>query len=154
MAELENKKHEKFCQEYIIDLNATQAAVRAGYSKNTANEQGCRLLAKSNISARVNELQSKVIKKLELTQEWVLEHLKEIVSKSMQEEEVKKFDYQSKEMLGTGEYIFDSKGANRALELIGKHLGMFTDKLEVKDTTDYALKLKAARERAKNATKE
>jgi phage terminase small subunit len=154
MAELENKKHERFCQEYIVDLNATQAAIRAGYSKNTANEQGCRLLAKNNISARVNELQSKVIKKLELTQEWVLEHLKEIVSKSMQEEEVMKFDYQSKEMLGTGEYIFDSKGANRALELIGKHLGMFTDKLEVKDTTDYALKLKAARERAKNATKE
>lgn len=56
MAELKNKKHEKFCNEYIKDMNATQAAIRTGYSKNTANRIGSRLLSNVDIKARVAEL--------------------------------------------------------------------------------------------------
>lgn len=47
-----------FCREYLIDLNATQAAIRSGYSEKTANEQGCRLLANVNISQRISELKA------------------------------------------------------------------------------------------------
>lgn len=126
-----NDKQERFCQEYVIDLNATQAAIRAGYSKKTADVQGSRLLANVKVASRVEELKAKVNAKLELTQEWVLEHLKEVVAKSMQEKEVEKWDYEEKQLLGTGEYVFDSRGANQALQLIGKHLGMFTDKLDI-----------------------
>lgn len=56
MAELKNKKHEKFCNEYIKDMNATQAAIRAGYSEKTAGVQASKLLKIVNIKSRVAEL--------------------------------------------------------------------------------------------------
>lgn len=56
MAELKNKKHEKFCHEYIKDMNATQAAIRTGYSEKTAKMQGSRLMTNDDIKARVSEL--------------------------------------------------------------------------------------------------
>ena len=56
MAELKNKKHEKFCHEYIKDMNATQAAIRAGYSEKTAGAQASKLLKIVNIKTRVAEL--------------------------------------------------------------------------------------------------
>ena len=56
MAALKNKRHEKFCHEYIKDMNATQAAIRTGYSKKTANRIGSRLLSNVDIKSRVAEL--------------------------------------------------------------------------------------------------
>lgn len=56
MAALANKRHEKFCQEYIKDMNATQAAIRTGYSEKTANRIGSRLLSNVDIKTRVAEL--------------------------------------------------------------------------------------------------
>jgi phage terminase small subunit len=56
VAELKNKKHEKFCNEYIKDMNATQAAIRAGYSEKTAGAQASKLLKIVNIKTRVSEL--------------------------------------------------------------------------------------------------
>lgn len=56
MAALPNKKHEKFCTEYVKDMNATQAAIRAGYSEKTARSQGSTLLTNPNIKQRVAEL--------------------------------------------------------------------------------------------------
>ena len=52
------KKNEVFCEEYLIDLNATQAAIRAGYSPKTANEQAARLLANVSIQNRIAQLQA------------------------------------------------------------------------------------------------
>ena len=56
MAALKNKRHEKFCHEYIKDMNATQAAIRTGYSKKTAKMQGSRLMTNDDIRLRVAEL--------------------------------------------------------------------------------------------------
>lgn len=56
MAALKNKRHEKFCHEYIKDMNATQAAIRTGYSKKTAKMQGSRLMTNDDIKLRVAEL--------------------------------------------------------------------------------------------------
>lgn len=56
MAALQNKRHEKFCHEYIKDMNATQAAIRTGYSEKTAKMQGSRLMTNDDIKARVSEL--------------------------------------------------------------------------------------------------
>lgn len=56
MAALANKRHEKFCHEYIKDMNATQAAIRTGYSEKTAKMQGSRLMTNDDIKARVKEL--------------------------------------------------------------------------------------------------
>lgn len=131
MSEKLTPKQERFIQEYLIDLNATQAAIRAGYSKDTANEQGSRLLANVSISARIEARKKELTQKTELTQEWVLDKLKKCVEKSMQEEEVEKWDYVEKRMIGSGEFVYDSKGATKALELIGKHLNMFKDTIKL-----------------------
>lgn len=56
MAALKNKRHEKFCHEYIKDMNATQAAIRTGYSKKTAKMQGSRLMTNDDIKLRIAEL--------------------------------------------------------------------------------------------------
>lgn len=56
MAALKNKRHEKFCHEYIKDMNATQAAIRTGYSEKTAKMQGSRLMTNDDIKSRVAEI--------------------------------------------------------------------------------------------------
>lgn len=55
-------KQERFCHEYVIDLNATQAAIRAGYSKKAAKEVGSRLLTYANIAGKISELNSDLAK--------------------------------------------------------------------------------------------
>lgn len=67
-----NARRERFCQEYLLDLNAAKAAERAGFSPSTAKEQGCMLLKDPKVKARILELQAPVLKKLEITRERVL----------------------------------------------------------------------------------
>lgn len=75
MAALEDPKHEKFAQEYCVDFNATQAAIRAGYSKKTAKQQGSRLLTYADISLRVKELATKDITKVEMSPERIIREM-------------------------------------------------------------------------------
>jgi len=126
-----NARQEMFANEYIIDLNATQAAIRAGYSSRTAASIGSENLKKPEILVRVKELKDKRAEKLELDAFWVLERLKNISDRSMQAEPVMEWDSAEKTMVESGEYQFDSQGANRATELIGKHIGMFDPKLQL-----------------------
>lgn len=71
VSELEPKQL-RFCQEYIIDLNATKAAIRAGYAPDSASMQGARLIANDKVQEELARLQAKVANKLELTAERVL----------------------------------------------------------------------------------
>jgi phage terminase small subunit len=71
MAEL-NARQQRFVDEYLIDLNATQAAIRAGYSAKDADVQGPRLLGNVGVQAAITEKQSKLAQKSEITQEKVL----------------------------------------------------------------------------------
>jgi phage terminase small subunit len=123
-------KQEQFAQEYIIDLNATQAAIRAGYSEKTAGEQGSRLLKNVKVLTRIDELKQERAERNQLDQDWVLTRLRQISDRCVQAEPVLKWDYEERMLVETGEYQFDSVGANKATELIGKHLGMFKDKVE------------------------
>jgi len=68
-------KQESFCQEYMIDLNATQAAIRAGYSEHTAKDIGCQNLAKLNISDRISDLKALRSKKVQVKAEDILRQL-------------------------------------------------------------------------------
>lgn len=68
-------KQERFVAEYLIDLNATQAAIRAGYSEKTAQEQGSRLLSHVMVKAEIAKRLAKVADKLELSAEKVLREL-------------------------------------------------------------------------------
>lgn len=131
MAELTDKQ-ELFCQEYLIDLNATQAYIRsfACESYSAARSESSRLMANPNISNRVKELMAERVERLNINQDWVLLSLLDIRQKSAQAEAVEKWNHETKQMEPTGEYVFDSTGANKATELIGKHMGMFKDKVE------------------------
>jgi len=129
-----NPRQERFCEEYLIDFNGTQAAIRAGYSKKTANSQAPRLLANVSIRSRVRALQQEQTERLMISQDWVLQQLVEVVKKSNKVIPVQEWDYEEKCMVDTGEFQFDSRGATKGLELIGKHLGMFIDKMEVTTT--------------------
>ncbi|HEK3017733.1 terminase small subunit [Proteus sp. G2609] len=71
-------KQEMFCREYLIDLNATQAAIRAGYSEKTANAQASRLLVNVNIQNRIQELKSNRNERVEVDADYVLKRLVEI----------------------------------------------------------------------------
>ena len=118
-------KQQAFCEEYLVDLNATQAAIRAGYSEKTAKEMGYENLTKPHIAELITNLKAKRSAKTELNAQWVLDRLKIVHDRCMQEEAV-----ETSEGL-TGEYKFEHSGANRSLELIGKHLAMFTEKKEL-----------------------
>lgn len=71
MPVLANDKHERFCQEYLVDFNATQAAIRAGYSKKTAGSQAHDLLKKPEIQARLAELKGEIAERLRIEQDEV-----------------------------------------------------------------------------------
>ena len=171
-------KQQRFCDEYLIDLNVTQAAIRAGYSKKTANEQGARLLVNVSIQKKISELQKEREKRTEITQDSVLHELAliafakasdyaKVVEKDAMvevegnmipvlDENGNPVKYRTVEPILTDELTEDQKKAIavikkgrdgfeikpyskiQALELLGRHLGMFTDKVEVKNTTPNA----------------
>jgi phage terminase small subunit len=137
MSEL-TPKQSRFIEEYLVDLNATQAAIRAGYSHKTAYSIGQENLKKPEIARVIEEAQAERSEKTSITAEWVLDNLKNVAVRCQQAEPVKEWDHEEKRMVETGEYQFDSAGANRSLELIGKHLGMFKDKLDIKIIDDAA----------------
>ena len=116
-------KQEAFIREYLVDLDATKAAVRAGYSEKTAGQIGHENLKKPQIAAALQEARSARSERTELTQDWVLSRLVENVQRAMQAEPVR-----DREGNPTGEYTYQGSVANKALELVGKHLGMFADR--------------------------
>jgi phage terminase small subunit len=126
-----NDKQKQFCNEYMIDLNATQAAIRAGYSQKTAQEQSARLLSNVMVQEYIQELQKGIAKRNKISQDEVLQDLIEIKNRCMQNVPVMYFDKVDKEWkhegLEEGEpvYKFDSQGATKALDLIGKHIGFY-----------------------------
>ena len=122
-----NARQQMFIDEYLVDLNGTQAAIRAGYSEKTAGVQASRLLANDNIRARIEELKKTRADRLNLDAYWVLKRLMDISDRAMQAEPVMEFDYVEQRLVPSGEYQFDSSGANKSTELIGKHLGMFKE---------------------------
>jgi len=85
MAKKLTDKQEQFCQQYLIDLNATQACIRASYSEKTAQEMGSENLSKPIIQKRISELKAKRAEKLEVTQEEILNHLNILRSSNINE---------------------------------------------------------------------
>lgn len=120
-------KQVKFINEYMIDMNATAAYQRAGYTAegNSAEASACRLLRNVKIQQELNIRQQKMQEEAGLSVQWVLDKLRTIAERCMQAEAVL-----DREGNPTGEYKFDSSGANKAVENIGKHFSMFKDKVE------------------------
>lgn len=119
-------KQERFCEEYMVDMNATQASIRSGYSEKTAKQIGTENLAKPAIMDKLAKLKAELSAKTLVDAEYVVKGLLEVHRRCMQEEAVVDSDGP------TGEYKFEHSGANRSLELLGKHIGMFATKLDVR----------------------
>ena len=120
------EKQQRFVDEYLVDLNGTQAAIRAGYSAKTATPTAARLLTYVNIQAGLTEGIQRRKARTEINQDWVVDHLALNVDRAMQAEPVL-----DREGVPTGEYTYQGNVANRALELLGRHTGGFAERKEL-----------------------
>lgn len=172
---MENKLSEKqkaFCREYIIDFNATQAAIRAGYSKRGASVTGTRLLANAKIQSEIAALTQLACERNEISTDRVLSELARIafldpielydddgrlkpLSKMSEDarrtisalEVVDKFDPHTEQNYTLTKIKVADK--QTALQGIGRYLKMFVDRVEVDASDNLAEKLMAARERVR-----
>ena len=162
-------KQKRFVEEYLIDLNATQAAIRAGYSERNADKIGPELLGKTRVKEAINKRMAKRSQRTEITADRVLQELAKIAfanttdfarvttkttyvmdwNKETEQFEPKEVEQRLVEVFDTDKLPEDKKAAIaaikhtkhgivvephdkvRALELLGKHLVLFTDKQEI-----------------------
>lgn len=146
-------KQQRFIEEYLIDLNATQAAIRAGYSVKTANEQGSQLLAKLSIQQAIAEKMAERSKRTGVNQDRVVLELAKIAFVKMTDVvdsngriragateddlsciESIKYKESDNEYGGSIEREVKIASKLKALELLGKHLGMWNDKVDLNIT--------------------
>lgn len=149
------EKQERFVEEYLIDLNATQAAIRAGYSAKTANEQGSRLLTNVSIQQAISKAMAERSRRTGVSQDRVLRELARIgfakITDILDPETARIKDNASVDDLACIQSVKirpNEWGTERevrlcdkkaALELLGKHLGMFKDNVNL--TVDTSEKL-------------
>ena len=139
MPSLQNTRHEAFAQGLAKGLGNSEAYRKAGYDSapGAAAVSANRLLKDANIRSRIDEIRAeademdreataKACEALSIDKQWVMSRLVENANRAMQAVEIRNQDG------GTGEYKYDGAVANRSLELLGKELGMFKDKTEIK----------------------
>ena len=125
-------KQQRFCDEYLIDLNATQAAIRAGYSKKTANEQGSRLLTNVSVKNYIDERMAEKEKALIADQDEVLKYLTSVLRGEGYEEMVVvegQGDGYSRAAVVTRDIC--PKDRMKAAELLGKRYSLFKESVKL-----------------------
>ena len=146
-------KQRRFIDEYLVDLNATQAAIRAGYSRNCAGQIGEENLKKPQIAAAVAKAKRERSEATKIDAEWVLRQAVELHRRCMQEIKPArnpKTREQMKDEDGNLLFTFNAAAASRALELVGKHvdIGAFKERIEVSGGLTLAERIQAGRARA------
>lgn len=128
-------KQQRFVEEYLIDLNATQAAIRAGYSASTAYSIGDENLRKPEIASAVERAMAERSERTAITADYVLQSIVTTMERCKQVEPV--FDRKGERVLvetPTGDlapaFTFNPMGVLKGAELLGKHLKLFTEKVE------------------------
>jgi phage terminase small subunit len=127
-----NEKQQRFADEYLIDLNATQAAIRSGYSEKTAKQQGSRLLSNVDIKAYIDARMAEKKQELIADQDEVLTYLTNVLrGKSQSEivvvESIGDFMSEARRI----QKAPDEKERLKAAELLGKRYNLFSDKMKV-----------------------
>lgn len=151
MAKLTDKQ-KKFIDEYLVDLNATQAAIRAGYKEKAAYRTGAENLRKPQIQEEIQKRMEERQKRTEITQDMVLQELAAIafaratdyVSVMDGMVQVKDTDQLSDSQIAAIAGIKETQNGievklgskEKTLELLGRHLGMWNDKLDVAGDMD------------------
>lgn len=137
-----NEKQLRFCEEYIIDHNATQAAIRAGYSPKCAKQQGCENLTKPDLADKIRELEAEIPSKNTIaTAEEVLEHFTKVMRGEMFDQVVKRDEDGS---LQTVDVVAKLSDRNKAAEALAKHYALLVEKVELtKPKTELAAEIEA-----------
>ena len=120
-----NEKQERFCHEYMVDLNGGRAAMRAGYMAYGACHTAYRLLKTAAIKKRLRDLKKEHREQTHITFSFVIERLIRIADEAMQGDPVLAYDSSAKTWKDTGHRKPDRPTALKALSLLGKHIGMF-----------------------------
>lgn len=164
-------KQAMFVREYLVDLNATQAAIRAGYSAKTANEQASRLLANVNVARAVQAGMDRRAEAVEINATRVLKEIgrlaffdpRKLLNSDGTPKPIHELDddtaaavagieivTKGNDDLGYAD-IMKVKLADKSknLEMLGRHLKLFTDKIEVDVGGELAQRMKEARERTR-----
>ena len=128
-------KQQRFVEEYLVDCNATQAAIRAGYSKRTAAQIGHELLEKTLVAQAIKDAQQKRTDRIEVTQDYVLSTIVDTVERCKQSSPV--LDRKGEQVMTetadgnlAAAYAFNPNAVLKGSELLGKHLGMFVERHE------------------------
>ena len=121
-------KQKRFADEYLIDCNATQAAIRAGYSEKTANEQGTRLLANVSIRAYIDAALEKMHNEKTADAQEVLEYLTSVM-RGQHTEQILQLCGDGYQKIVNIEVA--AKERLKAAELIGKRFGIFKDGIDL-----------------------
>lgn len=162
---------EMFVREYLVDLNATQAAIRAGYSKKTAASQGERLLRNVEIASAVQAHMDKRAGAIEISATRVLQEIakmaffdpRKLLNDDGSPKKISELDDETAMAVAGMEIV--TKGNDdvgfadilkikltdktKNLELLGRHLKLFTDKVELDVGGELAKRMKEARERSR-----
>ena len=126
-----NEKQKQFCSEYLIDFNGTQAAIRAGYSPKSAYSMANENLRKPEIQNYLKELIEKRNERVQITQDEVVRDIIEVKNRCMQKSPVMRFDKEIKEYIQVTDELerdvwqFDAANANKALDMLAKHTGLY-----------------------------
>ena len=132
-------KQATFVQEYLIDLNATQAALRTGYSKKTAFRIGAENMQKPAILQEIKAAMAERAQRVSVNQDFVIRTIYETVERCRQIHPV--LDRKGEQVFvetpdgqRAAAFTFDSRAVLKGCELLGRHLGLFNDKLNVNVT--------------------
>ena len=147
-------RQKRFVEEYLIDLNATQAAIRAGYSPQTAQEQGYQLLQKTSVQSAIGKAIAERSKRTGINQDRVIQELAKLafvkmtdvvdsngrIKSNASDDDLSciegiKYKSSSSESGSSIEREVKIASKLKALELLGRHLGMFTDKINLTGET-------------------
>ena len=120
-------KQQRFCDEYLISLNATQAAIKAGYSEKTAYSIGVENLNKPEIKKYISDRMAEKEKELIADQDEVLKYLTAVMRKQSKAYSLARNEIGADEVI---EKPPDEKEALKAAELLGKRYGLYTEKVE------------------------
>jgi phage terminase small subunit len=124
-----NEKQIRFCEEYIIDLNATQAAIRAGYSEKTARNIATALLSKVHIQAHLQKIRRRIEGKLHISQERVLQEYARIAFS-----DIRKLYNDSNALLSIQDLDDDAAAAIAGVEVFEEFSGKGENKIHIGNT--------------------
>jgi len=125
------EKVKRFCDRYFETLHGEKSAIDVGYSAKSARAQASQMLASDECQAYLSELKLKMQIETGITHKWVMDRFKHISDACVTAVPVMVFDYESKSMVikkdadGNNVYTFDSSGANKSTEMLGRMIGAF-----------------------------